>query len=80
MASWGLFLRQRQWQPAATVTGLCVDGRVAAAHASRPCPLQACFGSARGPHGGSKKALVFLFKFLSDLVPFEAPRYLQVSS
>ncbi|XP_015984419.2 Fanconi anemia group A protein isoform X2 [Rousettus aegyptiacus] len=40
--------------------------------------FQASFGSARGPHGCSKKALVFLFKFLSDLVPFEAPRYLQV--
>ncbi|XP_029058948.1 Fanconi anemia group A protein isoform X3 [Monodon monoceros] len=40
--------------------------------------FQAAFGSARGFHGSSKKALVFLFKFLSDLVPFEAPRYLQV--
>nr|XP_033700573.1 Fanconi anemia group A protein isoform X5 [Tursiops truncatus] len=40
--------------------------------------FQATFGSARGFHGSSKKALVFLFKFLSDLVPFEAPRYLQV--
>ena len=41
--------------------------------------LQASFGSTRGFHSGSKKTLVFLFKFLSDLVPFEAPRYLQVS-
>ncbi|XP_054426243.1 Fanconi anemia group A protein [Pteronotus mesoamericanus] len=40
--------------------------------------FQASFGSMRGPHCSSKKALVFLFKFLSDLVPFEAPRYLQV--
>ncbi|XP_061029184.1 Fanconi anemia group A protein isoform X4 [Eubalaena glacialis] len=40
--------------------------------------FQAAFGSARGYHSCSKKALVFLFKFLSDLVPFEAPRYLQV--
>uniref|UniRef100_A0A5F9CMA1 FA complementation group A n=1 Tax=Oryctolagus cuniculus TaxID=9986 RepID=A0A5F9CMA1_RABIT len=39
---------------------------------------QASFGSTRGYHGSSKKALVFLFKFLSDLVPFEAPRCLQV--
>ncbi|KAM5207637.1 Fanconi anemia group A protein isoform 2-T2 [Hipposideros larvatus] len=40
--------------------------------------FQASFGSARGPHSCSKKALVFLFKFLSDLVPFEAPSYLKV--
>ncbi|XP_045674531.1 Fanconi anemia group A protein [Phyllostomus hastatus] len=40
--------------------------------------FQASFGGSRGLHCGSKKALVFLFKFLSDLVPFEAPRYLQV--
>lgn len=39
--------------------------------------FQASFGSARY-HGCSKKALVFLFKFLSDLVPFEAPQYLKV--
>ncbi|KAB0384997.1 hypothetical protein FD755_006914 [Muntiacus reevesi] len=38
----------------------------------------ATFGSTRGIHSCSKKALVFLFKFLSDLVPFEVPRYLQV--
>ncbi|PNJ12386.1 FANCA isoform 19, partial [Pongo abelii] len=38
----------------------------------------ASFGSTRGYHGCSKKALVFLFTFLSDLVPFESPRYLQV--
>ncbi|XP_076989437.1 Fanconi anemia group A protein isoform X2 [Tamandua tetradactyla] len=36
------------------------------------------FGSTRACHGCNKKALVFLLKFLSDLVPFEAPRYLQV--
>ncbi|XP_059940419.1 Fanconi anemia group A protein isoform X4 [Mesoplodon densirostris] len=40
--------------------------------------FQATFGSTRGFHSCSKKALVFLFKFLSDLVPFEGPRYLQV--
>ncbi|XP_034880443.1 Fanconi anemia group A protein isoform X3 [Mirounga leonina] len=40
--------------------------------------FQASFGSTRGFHSGSKKTLVFLFKFLSDLVPFEAPRYMQV--
>ncbi|XP_070626573.1 Fanconi anemia group A protein isoform X2 [Bos indicus] len=40
--------------------------------------FQATFGSTRGIHSCSKKALVFLFKFLSDLVPFEVPRYLQV--
>lgn len=45
---------------------------------ARPSP-QASFGSTRGFHSGSKKTLVFLFKFLSDLVPFEAPRYMQVS-
>ncbi|XP_078527534.1 Fanconi anemia group A protein [Lissotriton helveticus] len=36
------------------------------------------FGSTVGYHSGSKKSLVFLFKFLSDLVPFEAPQYLKV--
>ncbi|XP_054856335.1 Fanconi anemia group A protein isoform X2 [Eublepharis macularius] len=36
------------------------------------------FGSASGFHGSSKKALVFLFKFLSELVPFESPQYLKV--
>lgn len=45
---------------------------------SHTISLQASFGSSRGHHCGSKKALVFLFKFLSDLVPFETPRYLQV--
>ncbi|XP_069843921.1 Fanconi anemia group A protein isoform X1 [Dipodomys merriami] len=40
--------------------------------------FKACFGSARGYHHCSKKALVFLFKFLSNLVPWEAPRYLKV--
>ncbi|XP_076772130.1 Fanconi anemia group A protein isoform X2 [Arvicanthis niloticus] len=36
------------------------------------------FGSSHGYHSCSKKTLVFLFKFLSDLVPWEAPRYMQV--
>nr|XP_048673020.1 Fanconi anemia group A protein isoform X2 [Caretta caretta] len=36
------------------------------------------FGNASGYHGSSKKALVFLFEFLSELVPFEAPQYLKV--
>uniref|UniRef100_A0A8C8VK70 FA complementation group A n=1 Tax=Pelusios castaneus TaxID=367368 RepID=A0A8C8VK70_9SAUR len=36
------------------------------------------FGNARGFQGSSKKALVFLFEFLSELVPFEAPQYLKV--
>ncbi|KAF7244657.1 Fanconi anemia group A protein [Varanus komodoensis] len=38
----------------------------------------AAFGSAGGLHSSSKKASVFFFKFLSDLVPFEAPQYLKV--
>ncbi|XP_053126607.1 Fanconi anemia group A protein [Hemicordylus capensis] len=40
--------------------------------------FKVAFGSASGFHGGSKKALVFFFKFLSELVPFEAPQYLKV--
>ncbi|XP_062997482.1 Fanconi anemia group A protein [Elgaria multicarinata webbii] len=40
--------------------------------------FKAAFGSANGFHSSSKKALVFLFKFLSELVPFEAPQYLKV--
>ncbi|XP_030060930.1 Fanconi anemia group A protein [Microcaecilia unicolor] len=36
------------------------------------------FGNASGYHGSSKKSLIFLLKFLSDLVPFEAPHYLKV--
>lgn len=36
------------------------------------------FGSANGYHGGSKKALIFLLKFLTDLVPFETVQYLKV--
>uniref|UniRef100_A0A8C3SR33 FA complementation group A n=1 Tax=Chelydra serpentina TaxID=8475 RepID=A0A8C3SR33_CHESE len=36
------------------------------------------FGNASGYHGSSKKALVFLLEFLSELVPFEAPQYLKV--
>uniref|UniRef100_A0AAV2L5J7 Fanconi anaemia group A protein N-terminal domain-containing protein n=1 Tax=Knipowitschia caucasica TaxID=637954 RepID=A0AAV2L5J7_KNICA len=37
-----------------------------------------CFGGSSSPHAASKKALVFLLKFLSDLVPFEPPQYLKV--
>lgn len=44
------------------------------------CSLQESFGSSHGYHSCSKKTLVFLFKFLSDLVPWEAPRYMQVRS
>uniref|UniRef100_A0A6J0TCP3 Fanconi anemia group A protein isoform X1 n=1 Tax=Pogona vitticeps TaxID=103695 RepID=A0A6J0TCP3_9SAUR len=40
--------------------------------------FQAAFGSPNGFHSTSKKALVFLFKFLTELVPFEAPQYLKV--
>ncbi|NXM39811.1 FANCA protein, partial [Gymnorhina tibicen] len=40
--------------------------------------FKASFGNAGGQHGGSKKALVFLFEFLSELVPFEAAPYLKV--
>ncbi|KAM6177475.1 Fanconi anemia group A protein [Erethizon dorsatum] len=40
--------------------------------------FKASFGSSSGYHSCSKKALVFLFKFLSNLVPWEAPQYLQV--
>ncbi|RXM31190.1 Fanconi anemia group A protein [Acipenser ruthenus] len=36
------------------------------------------FGNASSYHGNSKKSLVFLLKFLSDLVPFEPPQYLKV--
>ncbi|XP_018594777.2 Fanconi anemia group A protein isoform X3 [Scleropages formosus] len=36
------------------------------------------FGSASGYHGNSKKSIVFLLKFLSDLVPFDPPQYLKV--
>ncbi|KAM4723047.1 Fanconi anemia group A protein [Rhinophrynus dorsalis] len=36
------------------------------------------FGAASAYHNSSKKSLVFLLKFLSDLVPFEAPQYLKV--
>ncbi|XP_077371654.1 Fanconi anemia group A protein isoform X2 [Festucalex cinctus] len=36
------------------------------------------FGGASGFHATSKKSLVFLLKFLSDLVPFEPPQYLKV--
>ncbi|NXP10946.1 FANCA protein, partial [Thinocorus orbignyianus] len=40
--------------------------------------FKASFGNASGHHGSSKKALVFLFEFLSELVPFEAAPYLKV--
>ncbi|XP_035193112.1 Fanconi anemia group A protein isoform X5 [Oxyura jamaicensis] len=40
--------------------------------------FKASFGSAGGHHGSSKKALVFLFEFLSELVPFEVAPYLKV--
>ncbi|XP_078114148.1 Fanconi anemia group A protein [Sander vitreus] len=36
------------------------------------------FGGGSGYHATSKKSLVFLLKFLSDLVPFEPPQYLKV--
>ncbi|XP_072241463.1 Fanconi anemia group A protein [Leuresthes tenuis] len=36
------------------------------------------FGGGSGFHASSKKSLVFLLKFLSDLVPFEPPQYLKV--
>ncbi|KAJ7997768.1 hypothetical protein DPEC_G00215550 [Dallia pectoralis] len=36
------------------------------------------FGGAHSCHGNSKKSLVFLLKFLSDLVPFDPPQYLKV--
>ncbi|NXB90504.1 FANCA protein, partial [Vidua chalybeata] len=40
--------------------------------------FKASFGNAGGPHGSSKKSLVFLLEFLSELVPFEAAPYLKV--
>ncbi|XP_062442807.1 Fanconi anemia group A protein [Rhea pennata] len=40
--------------------------------------FKASFGNAGGHHASSKKALVFLFEFLSELVPFEAAPYLKV--
>ncbi|XP_029908824.1 Fanconi anemia group A protein isoform X2 [Myripristis murdjan] len=36
------------------------------------------FGGASGYHATSKKSLVFLLKFLSDLVPFDPPQYIKV--
>ncbi|CAG5958374.1 unnamed protein product [Menidia menidia] len=36
------------------------------------------FGGGTGYHASSKKSLVFLLKFLSDLVPFEPSQYLKV--
>ncbi|KAM5138070.1 Fanconi anemia group A protein [Mantella aurantiaca] len=40
--------------------------------------FKATFGSASSHQSSSKKSLVFLLKFLSDLVPFETPQYLKV--
>ncbi|NXY47266.1 FANCA protein, partial [Ceuthmochares aereus] len=40
--------------------------------------FKASFGNTGGHHGSSKKALVFLFEFLSELVPFETAPYLKV--
>uniref|UniRef100_A0A8V0Y403 Fanconi anemia complementation group A n=1 Tax=Gallus gallus TaxID=9031 RepID=A0A8V0Y403_CHICK len=40
--------------------------------------FKASFGNASSHHGSSKKALVFLFEFLSELVPFEVAPYLKV--
>ncbi|KAJ4937776.1 hypothetical protein JOQ06_002407 [Pogonophryne albipinna] len=37
------------------------------------------FGGCSGYHASSKKSLVFLLKFLSDLVPFEPQQYLKVT-
>ncbi|XP_029698010.1 Fanconi anemia group A protein homolog [Takifugu rubripes] len=36
------------------------------------------FSGSSGFHANSKKSLVFLLKFLSDLVPYEPPQYLKV--
>ncbi|XP_075694689.1 Fanconi anemia group A protein isoform X2 [Rhinoderma darwinii] len=36
------------------------------------------FGTASSCHNTTKKSLVFLLKFLSDLVPYETPQYLKV--
>ncbi|NXP44747.1 FANCA protein, partial [Heliornis fulica] len=40
--------------------------------------FKASFGNAGSHHGSSKKAVVFLFEFLSELVPFEPAPYLKV--
>ncbi|CAM9594312.1 unnamed protein product [Lampetra fluviatilis] len=40
--------------------------------------FQSSFGDAKGFHVGSKKSLLFLLKFLSELVPFEPPHYLKI--
>lgn len=37
------------------------------------------FSGGSGYHANSKKSLVFLLKFLTDLVPFEPPQYLKVT-
>lgn len=42
--------------------------------------FQLTFGNGSSLHGSSKKALIFFFKFLSQLVPFEAPQYLKVGT
>lgn len=36
------------------------------------------FSGSSGFHANSKKSLVFLLKFLSDLVPYDPPQYLKV--
>lgn len=41
--------------------------------------FQMSFSGSSGFHTNSKKSLVFLLKFLSDLVPFEPPQYLKVT-
>lgn len=41
--------------------------------------LQMSFSGGNSHHANSKKSLVFLLKFLSDLVPFEPPQYLKVT-
>ncbi|XP_029289893.1 Fanconi anemia group A protein isoform X3 [Cottoperca gobio] len=40
--------------------------------------LKTSFGGVTGFHASCKKSLVFLLKFMSDLVPFEPPQYLKV--
>lgn len=42
--------------------------------------FQLTFGNGSSLHGSSKKTLIFFFKFLSQLVPFEAPQYLKVDA
>ncbi|XP_075996356.1 Fanconi anemia group A protein [Genypterus blacodes] len=40
--------------------------------------FKSTFGCSSGCHATNKKSLVFLLKFLSDLVPFEPPQYLKI--